>query len=325
MPAKLPAFDDECFFITPIGDDDSESRKRADGVLDAIVAPAATALDMTAIRADRIGEGGQVNLQVIEHVYRARTAVADLTGANLNVYYEVGMRHTTRLPLVLIADESERDKVPFDLLVQRTIFFANDMNGVAACRAAVEEQLERGRGGAVDSPIDAAVNIRAFQQGDAVERTLAELVTSVDGLSRQVSAAPNRISPTAVRDLARGHTDLTRLAEEREDDELLQVCSDLAKPVFYLLRRTRATGDGDSERGFAVESALRRQRDDAEQTVLALEAEAVDQAKPRTTSKPQTTSKPRTSAKPRSTRARKSSQAPKPRKSTSRSKQKSDD
>jgi hypothetical protein len=243
MTPHLPHFDKECFFITPIGDEDSDIRRRADGVLEAIVRPAAEAAGVTPIRADRIGEGGQVNLQVIEHVCRAATAVADLTGANLNVYYEVGMRHTTRLPLVLIADESERDKLPFDILVQRTIFFSNDMNGVASCKASVIEQLHAGLSGTVDSPLDAAINIRQFQQGDAVERTLAELVTSVDGLSREVSRGSRPVLPVAVGDLALGLSELEALAEERSDDELTELCRHLSKPVKYIVGQSRLSED----------------------------------------------------------------------------------
>jgi hypothetical protein len=177
MATRLPKFEKECFFITPIGDEGSTTRRRADGVLDAIIAPAAETTGLTAVRADRIGEGGQVNLQVIEHVCRAATAVADLTGANLNVYYEIGMRHTTRLPLVLIADESERDKLPFDILVQRTIFFSNDINGVAACKAQVGEQLQGALGGAIDSPLDAAVHstVRAGRRRGAYARRVGHL------------------------------------------------------------------------------------------------------------------------------------------------------
>jgi hypothetical protein len=240
MTARLPAFEKECFFITPIGDEGSDTRRRADGVLEAIIEPAANAAGLTAVRADRIGEGGQVNLQVIEHVYRAATAVADLTGANLNVYYEVGMRHTTRLPLVLIADDAERDKLPFDILVQRTIFFSNDMNGVAACKAQVSDQIHGGLAGAIDSPIDAAVNIRQFQQGDAVERTLAELVTSVDGLSREVGrGSETSIAPAAVRDVVLRLDALETLAEKRADPELMRICAELASPVDHMVRRSR--------------------------------------------------------------------------------------
>jgi hypothetical protein len=261
MARGLPPFEKECFFISPIGEEGSETRQRANGVLNAIVEPAATAVGLAAVRADRIGEGGQVNLQIIEHVCRSAVAVADLTGGNLNVYYEVGMRHTARLPLVLIADESEREQLPFDILTQRTIFFANDMNGVANCQAEAVEQLRAGLDGAVDSPLGAAINIRSFQQGDAVQRTLAELVTSVDGLSREISRGARDVSPLAVRDAVQALRNLERIASERADDELAALSREFAGPLNYMMRRVPIP-----ERG-AVD--VRRVRREAADRVLA--------------------------------------------------------
>jgi hypothetical protein len=95
MTGDIPASHaEECFFITPIGDENSEDRARADAVLAAIVKPMAGDIPLVPVRADQIAEGGHITSQVIEHVCQAKLAIADLTGGNLNVYYEVGMRHT---------------------------------------------------------------------------------------------------------------------------------------------------------------------------------------------------------------------------------------
>jgi len=109
----LPTFEAECFLITPIGAEGSDTRERSDGVMDYIVAPAAEAAGLTTVRADKIAKPGQITRQVIEHVLRAKAAVVDLTGANSNVYYEMAIRHTAQLPTVLIAQQGE--KLPFDI------------------------------------------------------------------------------------------------------------------------------------------------------------------------------------------------------------------
>src|SRR5687767_2653966 len=99
---------DECFFIAPIGSEGSDERRRSDGVLQFIVAPAVGELGLTALRADRIAKPGQITLQVIDHLLKAKAAVADLTYQNANVYYELAVRHTANLPVVLIAEEGEK-------------------------------------------------------------------------------------------------------------------------------------------------------------------------------------------------------------------------
>jgi hypothetical protein len=178
------ALDSECFFITPIGDENSNERRRADGILAAVVAPAAEAHGLTAIRADQIAEGGNVTLQVIEHCIGAKVAVADLTRRNPNVYYEVGLRHAFRRPLVLIVDDNET--LPFDLLQQRSYFYRNDPAGSVECRAAVATGIEKALAGHVDSPVDAAASLQRLSDGSALEQIVGELVEKVDGLGSQV-------------------------------------------------------------------------------------------------------------------------------------------
>lgn len=226
MQTGIPEFDHECFFITPIGDEGSPERARADAVLRAIVEPVASSVGLTAIRADRIEEGGHITLQVIEHICRAKLAIADLTGRNLNVYYEVGMRHTARAPLILIADTSEQKRIPFDLLQQRTIFFADDMAGTAACLETSRQQAERAVAGHLDSPVDAAVNLRSLQEGSPVEQVVAELVDRVESLAEAVNR-PRRgvirrpgIPPRVMSDLSTQTAKIIGLALNREDEEL---------------------------------------------------------------------------------------------------------
>jgi hypothetical protein len=193
----MPEFEKECFFIAPIGSAGSPERERSDGVLEFIVAPAVEALGLKAVRADQIGQPGQITHQVVEHVIRARGAVADLSGANANVYYELAVRHAARLPVVLIADEAERKRLPFDLNQMRTIFF--DHTNLASAARAKDEivvQLRRALDGAVDSPVSTAVNLQALEAGSRVEQTLADLVARVDQLTMSVSRMSQPFVPT---------------------------------------------------------------------------------------------------------------------------------
>ncbi len=231
----------ECFFITPIGKEGSPQRQRADAVLKSILEPAAQSVGFEVVRADEIAEGGQINLQVIEHCLGAASAVADLTGANPNVYYEVGMRHTARLPLALIADDNET--LPADLLQQRTIFFSDDMKGTAACREALVRTLERGKQGNIDSPVDAAVNLTQLEQGDRGERAIAELVSKVDALGATVSAMGRRARPStiprsAVRDLLAGYQMLEATVDSLPpSDAVAEGLLAVLAPLEYIARK----------------------------------------------------------------------------------------
>jgi hypothetical protein len=183
MPDALP-LDHECFFIAPIGKEGSPERNRSDGVLEFIVSKAADELGLIALRGDQIGEPGQITLQVLDHILGARAAVADLTGLNANVFYELAVRHTARLPVVLIAEKGSI--LPFDIAQMRTIHFdSQDLRSADHCRQEIVRHLREALdNGAVDSPIATTVDVRALQAGSAAERNIAELVTSLEELAR---------------------------------------------------------------------------------------------------------------------------------------------
>lgn len=108
-----------CFFVTPIGEPGSEQRRHADFMLEYIIQPSVKEFGLTVIRADQMSKPGMIGKQIIEHILRSRLVVADLSFHNPNVFYELCLRHTTRLPTVQI--KREVDSIPFDLNQYRTI------------------------------------------------------------------------------------------------------------------------------------------------------------------------------------------------------------
>lgn len=250
----VPALDDECFFIAPIGKEGSPERNRSDGILDFIVGRAAQELNLKAVRGDQIGEPGQITLQVIAHILGAKAAVADLTGLNPNVFYELAVRHTARLPVVLIA---EKDcKLPFDIAQMRTIFFDHtDLRSADQCRRDIVAQLREAlNNGIVDSPIATSIEVRALQGGTAVERNIAELVTTIEAIAsaqkedsafiRRIHRSIDRVGmerdhPFSYRALVDAFTSLQNLRElaaNSNDDELVRQFNELLRPMDYIYR-----------------------------------------------------------------------------------------
>jgi hypothetical protein len=112
-------FSKTCFYISPIGDDGSEQRRHSDFLMEYIIAPALKEFNMKLVRADQMGKPGMIGKQVIEHIIKSRLVVADLSFHNPNVFYELCLRHATRLPTVQIIRAA--DKIPFDLNQYTTI------------------------------------------------------------------------------------------------------------------------------------------------------------------------------------------------------------
>ena len=116
-------FQASCFYITPIGEDDSEQRKHSDLFLGNIVEPALATFQLRVVRADAIDKPGMITGQVIEYLLRSRLVIADLSYHNPNVFYELALRHATRLPIVQIIRAG--DRIPFDVHQMRTIVIDN--------------------------------------------------------------------------------------------------------------------------------------------------------------------------------------------------------
>lgn len=170
--------------MLPLAKKTPDIRHRSDGVLRFIVSRAAKELGLTAVRADQIAAPGQITLQVIDHILRARAAVADLTGRNPNVFYELAVRHTARLPVALIVARDE-PPLPFDIAQMRTIRFDHtDLESADQCRQAIVAHLREALAGAVESPVITSMDLRILQGGNQVERNVAELITGVEELTR---------------------------------------------------------------------------------------------------------------------------------------------
>lgn len=90
------------FVICPIGEPDSDSRRRADQILKHVIEPAVLECGYKALRADKISEPGIITSQIITHILNDALIVADLTGHNPNVFYELAVRHAIKKPVVQI-------------------------------------------------------------------------------------------------------------------------------------------------------------------------------------------------------------------------------
>jgi hypothetical protein len=107
-----------CFVAAPIGEEGSEIRKRSDRVLQ-IIDRAVKGRGFSALRADKITGAGLISRQVIQYLLDAPLVIADLTGANPNVYYELALRHAVGKPYIQLIAKGEQP--PFDVRDVRTL------------------------------------------------------------------------------------------------------------------------------------------------------------------------------------------------------------
>lgn len=191
----------QCFVIAPIGEAESDTRKRSDQILKHIIAPAAKSCGYNAIRADQISEPGIITSQVIQHIVDDPLVIADLTGRNPNVFYELAIRHAIKKPLVQIIKKGEA--IPFDVAGTRTVHVDHhDLDSVEEAKDEIIKQIKATEkdAGDVDTPISVALDLQILRQSDNPEqRSLADLVSAIAELRTSLISVEKKVSdPSAL-------------------------------------------------------------------------------------------------------------------------------
>jgi hypothetical protein len=121
QPVAGEDFDTVCFFIAPIGAENSEHRRHSDAILSSYVEKALETVQpkLRVVRADKITQPGIITKQILEYLLKSRLVVADLSYHNPNVFYELAVRHATGKPIIHIRRTS--DPLPFDNKDFRTV------------------------------------------------------------------------------------------------------------------------------------------------------------------------------------------------------------
>lgn len=123
----------KCFIVTPIGNEDSQTFRKAKGVIESTIKPVLQEYGFDDVRpAYEINEPGKIGEQVIQRIINDDLVIANLTGNNPNVMYELAIRQMTGKPVINICESGTN--LPFDIVEDRTIFFVNDMLGASELR-----------------------------------------------------------------------------------------------------------------------------------------------------------------------------------------------
>jgi hypothetical protein len=176
-----------CFFISAFGQNPEDQRKHKQ-VLRHLVQKVLEDRYQV-VRADQIDEEGLITNQIIEHLLEDDLVVADLTGLNPNVFYEIAVRHAARKPIVhLITRDQE---IPFDVANMRAVQYALDDPDVLE-----EAQDELGRKvqaiedsgfKAAANPISAARDVWLLRENEQPEiREAGNLLAAFNELKDEV-------------------------------------------------------------------------------------------------------------------------------------------
>jgi hypothetical protein len=114
---RRPGKKNTCFVIMPFGTPFDDYYKE-------ILVPAIRRADLLPVRADEINKPGVIINQIWKGIQDAIVCVADVSGRNANVMYELGLAHATAKPVVQLVQQA--DDLPFDLRAYRHIVYRTE-------------------------------------------------------------------------------------------------------------------------------------------------------------------------------------------------------
>lgn len=126
-PSNPQALRPLCFVLMPFGQkpDSVGVLVDFDAVYKEFIRPAIEEAGLEPIRADEEVVGGIIHKPMFERLVLCEYAIADLTTANANVFYELGVRHAVR-PWSTVLLFAEGGRLPFDVAPLRAMPYRLD-------------------------------------------------------------------------------------------------------------------------------------------------------------------------------------------------------
>jgi len=136
-PSETSQFKGDIFMIMPFAE-------AFGGIYTDVIRPLVKELGLSITRGD---EFNSVNGSIIEEVWSAlnncQFVIAEITGGNDNVFYELGIAHTLNKPAILITQATKPENVPFDIRHLRYIQYENTVAGGAKLRDDLKINITR--------------------------------------------------------------------------------------------------------------------------------------------------------------------------------------
>jgi tetratricopeptide (TPR) repeat protein len=129
-----------CFVLMPFGKKKDVTGREIDfdHIYDKFIKAAIEKANMEPVRADEEVTGGVIHKHMFERLLLCDFAVADLTLANANVFYELGIRHGTR-PWSTVSLFETRTRLPFDVQPFRSLPYTYENDQVKNLGQATEK------------------------------------------------------------------------------------------------------------------------------------------------------------------------------------------
>jgi len=200
-----------------------------------IYCPAIEKAGMTPYRADDLFAPNNVVEDIWNFTKKAKVIIADLTGKNPNVFYELGLAHAIAKPVILVTD-SEED-IPYDLRAIRILKYdKNKQNWGEELKKSITQSIKE----IAENPENAipAPFLKASEHGE--RRSLTETDKEIINLKQEIALVKKEVRSRPMR-----HSSEAKI-EPSQAEEMIRNYVRSRAPKEYIIRKNVTIGTSSS-------------------------------------------------------------------------------
>ena len=225
-----------CFVLMPFGRKPSGGGRLIDfdSVYRDVIHCAVEAAGLRPLRADEEEAGGIIHKSMFERLVLCEYAVADLTTANANVFYELGVRHAVKPKTTILLYADGVGRLPFDVAPLRALSYPITPEGRPKCAKESRHKLTK--------------RIQASKSGNDSDSPLYQLLDDYPNVAhektdifRERVAYEEKIKEELFRARLRGREDL--LDVEKSLGEIDDLETGVVVDLFLSYRAVKAWND----------------------------------------------------------------------------------
>jgi len=225
-----------------------------DSIYKDLISPAIEEAGLHPLRADEEQVGGIIHKRMFERLILSEFAIVDLTTANPNVFYELGVRHAVRPYSTIILYAEGAKQLPFDLAIFRSISYQLDSSGKPnqAAKNKTKEILKRRLVEAAENPVSDSPLFQLIDGFPDIQHiktdVFRERVNYSEKLKKQLSKIRKEKNIKSLRNLVLSLKDIKNeeagvivdiflsyraLAKEKEDwEEMAEFVTLMPEPLY---------------------------------------------------------------------------------------------
>lgn len=202
-----------CFVVSPIGEEGSEIRTNADKLLKHIINPVCQSCGLSVERVDQINDSDSITQTIIDKLLSADLVIADISGHNPNVFYEMGYRKCTGKPIIHLKCKGEN--LPFDVNTIRTFEYdLTDLDSVEAIKERLQQTISAISFESADES-DGNANDKNDKTFSGLLPILYQIQDSIADLKTEISKKDNETLQTIMQ------TSLSNAAKTESADTIM--------------------------------------------------------------------------------------------------------